>query len=226
MAVRTELAAKAQSPDTSSSYAWSASRVAIVMMTLAACLLVGGILTACSPALSATRSSHSDGGAPADAGGSSWQNPIDGVAVASLPDAQQDVDFPLVTMPNMGSPSTILVTPNESAADTVVVLQYQSSSSGLINVYEEATTMSSAEFQNVINSWVALNGQANTTGSSTAVTLSNGLPGLITTTSDGSNSDIRWIQGAVEYTIRGPSLTQQSCTTFANSLAGAVSAAG
>jgi len=152
-----------------------------------------------------------------------WQNPIDGNAVSSVQAAQQDVNFPVVALPSLGNPSAILVTPDTTPADTVVVVQYQATSSGLIDVYEEATTMSAKDFQGVIDSWVAQNGQPGMEGSVTAVTLSNSLPALITTSSDGARSDIRWIQGGVQYTIRGPSLAQNDCTTFANALAGAVS---
>jgi len=193
-----------------------------LMLAVLACLTLGAALTACS-----SHANNSEGGAPLlpGVGGATWQNPIDGITVSSLTAAGQYVNFPLIAMPNLGNPSTILVTPDQTPADTVVVVQYQNSSSGLINVYEEATTMSSSEFQNVINSWVALNGNPGTEGSATAVTLSDKLPALITTSPDGSNSDIRWIQGGVEYTIRGPSLTQQACTTFANALTAAAATA-
>jgi hypothetical protein len=197
------------------------------MLALLACITFGVALTACSSAANSSPANGAEGGAvqrPA-AGGSTWQNPIGGVTVSSLTAAAQYVNFPLIAMPGLGNPSTILVTPNQAPADTVVVVQYQNSSSGLINVYEETTSMSSTDFQNMIDSWVAVNGKPETEGSLTAVTLNNKLPALITTTADGSNSDIRWIQGGVEYTIDGPSVTQQACVTFANALTAAASTA-
>lgn len=197
-----------------------------LIIALLACLTVGAALTACSSPAQSSTANHPEGGAPLGPGqgGPAWQNPIGGVTVSSLADAQQHVKFPIIAMPGLGQPSTILITPDQAPVDTVVVVQYQNSSSGLINVYEETTDMSSSDFQDMINSWVAVNGKPETAGSATAVTLNDKLPALITTTEDGSNSDIRWIQGGVEYIISGPSLTQQTCTTFANALSSAASA--
>jgi hypothetical protein len=224
MAMKIDLLRRILAVSSSVRYARPTGRARALMLSLLACITFGVALTACS---SASNSSSAEGGAPhrPGAGGSSWQNPIDGVTISSLTAAQQYVNFPIIALPGLGNPSTILVTPNQAPTDTVVVVQYQNSSSGLINVYEETTSMSSTDFQNMIDSWVAVNGKPETEGSSTAVTLNNKLPALITTTADGSNSDIRWIQGGVEYTIRGPSLTQQACITFANALTAAASTA-
>jgi hypothetical protein len=203
----------------------------LFVLSIVACAAVSAALSGCTSSPShaqmkgerhAKVTSGGDVGRPGVAV-PNWQNPIDGIAVSSVQAAQLVVNFPVVAVPGFGDPSAILVTPDTTPADTVVVLQYQTASSGLIDVYEEATTLSATDFQGVIDSWVAVNGQPGTEGSVTAVTLSDGVPALITTTSDGARSDIRWIQGGVEYTIRGPSLAQKDCTIFANALAGAAS---
>jgi hypothetical protein len=100
----------------------------------------------------------------------------------------------------------------------VIVLQYRTSS-GLVDVYEELPQVGPREFRKVIASWVALNGQPGTSGTATAVMVRGRYPGLMTTTADGSRSDIRWIDAGVEYSIRGQSLTKQACIHFANELA-------
>ena len=147
-----------------------------------------------------------------------WSNPIGGRVEASLAAAQVHMPFHVRSLRTFPRPWRILETPGGPRASRIVVLQYRTSS-GLVDVYEETLQVSLSEFRKVIASWVALNGQAGTSGTSTAVMLRGKYAALMTTTADGRRSDIRWIQAGVEYTIRGPSLAKQDCLHFANELA-------
>jgi len=86
-------------------------------------------------------------------------------------------------------------------------------------VYEETPQVSASEFRKVIASWVGLNGQPGTSGTSADVMVRGKYPALVTTASDGSRSDIRWIEAGIEYLITGPSLAKRAGIHFANELA-------
>jgi hypothetical protein len=144
-----------------------------------------------------------------------WTNPIGGVNAGSVSAAQSQVPFALHVITGLPAPARILLTAGLPSDLRVVVLQYNTQW-GLVDEYEETSQLSPQQFQAVISYWVGLNGQPGTEGSTTAVTLADGSPALITTSADGSTSDIRWIEAGVEYQIRGPSLTSQECATLAN----------
>lgn len=146
-----------------------------------------------------------------------WSNPIGGVAEASMRSAQRKVMFRLRPIPMLSDPFRILLTPDRPRAQRVVVLQYRTSA-GLVDEYEEAPELSLPEFHTMIKHWVGLNGKPGTEGTSTAVRLASGYPALITTSPGGGTSDIRWIEGGVEYKVRGPSLTKKECIRLANLL--------
>jgi hypothetical protein len=146
-----------------------------------------------------------------------WSNPIGGVAEASVRSAQRKVMFRLRPIPMLSDPFRILLTPDRPRAQRVVVLQYRTSA-GLVDEYEEAPELSLPEFHTMIKHWVGLNGKPGTEGTSTAVRLASGYPALITTSPGGGTSDIRWIEGGVEYKVRGPSLTKKECIRLANLL--------
>ncbi len=147
-----------------------------------------------------------------------WNNPIHGRVEASLAAAQRHMPFHLRSLPTFPRPRRILDTPALSRDSRLIVLQYRTSS-GLVNVYEETPQVSVSGFRKVIASWVGLNGQPGTSGTSAAVMVRGKYPALVTTASDGRRSDIRWIEAGVEYLITGPSLTKRACIHFANELA-------
>jgi hypothetical protein len=147
-----------------------------------------------------------------------WNNPIHGQVEASLAAAQSHLPFHIRSLPGFARAGRILDTPDLRPRDRLIVLQYRTSS-GLVNVYEETPQVSAGEFRKVIASWVATNGQPGTSGSSTAVMVRGKYPALVTTASDGSRSDIRWIEAGVEYLITGPSLSKLACIHFADELA-------
>lgn len=178
---------------------------------LGSCLAVG---TVCIAAVSGCSQSGAGEQPPVP----NWSNPIGGRVEASLAAARLHMPFhvrPLRTFSRLGR---ILESPGGPSISRIVVLQYRTSS-GLVDVYEETPQVSLSEFRKVIASWVVLNGQAGTSGTSTAVMLRGRYPALMTTTGDGSRSDIRWIEAGVEYLISGPSLTRQDCLHFASELA-------
>jgi hypothetical protein len=147
-----------------------------------------------------------------------WSNPIGGRAEVSMAAAQLHMPFRLRSLPTFPRPWRIFDTPGLPLASRVIVLQYRTSS-GLVDVYEETPQVSPGEFRKVIASWVGSNGQPGTSGTATAVTVRGRYPALMTTTANGSRSDIRWIEAGVEYSIRGQSLTKHACIHFANELA-------
>lgn len=147
-----------------------------------------------------------------------WNNPIGGRVEVSMAAAQLHMPFHLRSLPTFPRSWRILDTPGLPPASRVIVLQYRTSF-GLVDVYEETPQVSPGEFRKVIASWVGLNGQPGTSGTATAVMLRGRHPALMTTTADGSRSDIRWIEAGVEYSIRGRTLTKHACIHFANELA-------
>lgn len=79
--------------------------------------------------------------------------------------------------------------------------------------------MTVPQFRHVIASSVALNGNPSTSGTATGVTVQGRYPALITTTADGSRSEIEWIAAGVDYHVLGPSLSKRACVYLANKLA-------
>src|SRR6266851_1574346 len=130
-----------------------------------------------------------------------WNNPIHGQVEASLAAAQVHIPFHIRSLPGFARAGRILDTPDLRPRDRLIVMQYRTSAG------------------KVIANWVATNGQPGTSGSSTAVMVRGKYPALVTTASDGSRSDIRWIEAGIEYLITGPSLTKRACIHFADELA-------
>jgi hypothetical protein len=92
-----------------------------------------------------------------------------------------------------------------------VILQYNTPS-GLADVHEEMPQVTVRQFRQVIAQWVALNGDPNTSGTATDVTLHGRYPALMTTTADGSRSEIEWIEARMDYHILGPSLASRTAS--------------
>ncbi len=136
-----------------------------------------------------------------------WSNPAHGVPVASMVAAQSLSPFPLHEPGGgLGTPQSIFVT-GSGGPSPVFVFVYGTSRYGLVDVYEELPDVPPAEYDAANQRLLAYNGLPSTHGSSRIVSIRGGCQALMTVSEDGSRADIRWLEGGVEYYVRGPSLS-------------------
>lgn len=194
---------------------------AAVVLIVAAVTVLPQILRT-APADTQTPTSHGSGPAELPQLATPyWPNPIHGVAVASISEAQRQVPFKITRIPTLPEPYRVLLNPGRPAHARVVVLQYRTSY-GLVDEYEYLPEISMRGFRAFIKHWVALNGKKSTEGTMTDVRLTGGYHAALTTAANNRTSDIQWIEPGVEYMIIGPSLTRRDCVTLANLQASAV----
>lgn len=146
-----------------------------------------------------------------------WDNPIDGIPVASEAAAQLLVPFEIKPPGGFGAPLSIIVSPpNEIAAEgRVVAFIYDDPKYGRVTVKEHFPDIPPEQYNAENRSALDLNGQPNVSGTFEIVRIRGGKDALITTSADGSTSSIFWLEGQIEIIIRGPTLDRAACIALA-----------
>ena len=140
--------------------------------------------------------------------------------LASLDAARSEFGFPILDPQGLGSPVGIFATPPSVArVDRVIAFVYDTAAHGRVVVQEHLPDVPADEYDAFINeSLVTNNGRPGVSGTASLVTVRSGKRALITTASDGSTSDISWLEGTFEIVVRGPALTADACIAIADGL--------
>jgi hypothetical protein len=148
-----------------------------------------------------------------------WNNPIEGVGVASFGEAQAAVSFEIYQPNNLGSPVAILMTnPSTSdIGDRVVAAIYDTTNYGRVVVKEHLPDEPAAQYDSSNDRVVeAVNGPQGH-GSAQIVTVRGDRRALLTISPDQTDCTIWWLEpNGVELIVRGPDLTPTNCVVVAN----------
>ncbi|HCP62433.1 MAG TPA: hypothetical protein DIU14_08200 [Actinobacteria bacterium] len=139
--------------------------------------------------------------------------------LASLDAARSEFGFPILDPQGLGSPVGIFATPPSVArVDRVIAFVYDTAAHGRVVVQEHLPDVPADEYDAFNESLVTNNGRPGVSGTASLVTVRSGKRALITTASDGSTSDISWLEGTFEIVVRGPALTADACIAIAEGL--------
>jgi hypothetical protein len=98
-----------------------------------------------------------------------------------------------------------------------LAITYDMAKYGKTVVIEDAPSGTADEWLADAKALDDANGTPGTFGTAELTTVRGGADALITTTYDGAQSDIRWLEKpGLEVWIRGPGLTQDDCIALAN----------
>ena len=189
--------------------------LAIVLSSLIACGTSGG------PAVlaggTAPRSTPNHGRPPID-----WNHPINGHQVTSRSAAQPDLTFQSRDPQGLSNLKAIFETgaPNQTPtvaerAGKALAFVYDDSTYNRVVVIEQALNESETELLDSFTAAVANNNQPNVSGSAEIVTIRKSISALVTTSADGTISDIRWAENGVVFLIEGPQLTRENAMAIA-----------
>jgi hypothetical protein len=139
--------------------------------------------------------------------------------MSSVSSAQSRIPFAARQPKDLSQPQGIFINPTTVAPVLqALALVYNSPVYGLVDVVEQAPDVPDpvqrlAGYQYA----VAQNGQSGVSGTAEVVNLPDGTPALITTTQDGTRSDISWVWNEkLQITIQGPQLTRDKVIQLAN----------
>jgi hypothetical protein len=137
-----------------------------------------------------------------------WDNPIDGVDVASPALAATKVSFELRVPDGLTDPTSIFVSSEEVPKDaSVVAFVYDAEPIGRVIVIERIPESPPDEYQKFHEYLVSLNGDPLLHGRFDLVPVRSGALALVTTSEDGSRSVAFWLEDGVEYIVEGPTLS-------------------
>lgn len=140
-----------------------------------------------------------------------WENPIDGVVVSSVAEAVKLVPFTVYPPRKLGNPTKILVSaPGVQPEMRVVAFLFDTPDYGRVVVTEHIPDVPPEQYDEANQSLVALNGEPNVHGSAEIVSIRGGKNALVTTSEDGSESTIFWLEGGVEFVVKGPSIDREN----------------
>lgn len=175
------------------------------------------LTTGCSPA---SLDRPADLGRRPGGSAQNWDNPIDGVRMRSSQAAQEKVPFEIIEPRNLGAPLAIYVTPPQHSdpAGRVIAYVYDPAEYGRVVIKELVSEIPPEDWEAHVASMVARNGEPGLLGRFDAVTIRGGKTALVTTSEDGSESALFWLEGPVQVVIRGPELTFNEVVSIAESL--------
>jgi hypothetical protein len=148
-----------------------------------------------------------------------WHNPIGGVEVETLHEAQAALPFEIHEPKALGAPKEILSTPVDESApeDRVLALVYETKEYGLVLVEEHLPDVPVEEYQAGLEQLVEQSEGPNTQGSASLVTIRDGVEALLTVSEDESRAEIWWLHDdSFEMIVRGPELDPTTCIALAN----------
>jgi hypothetical protein len=170
------------------------------------------ILTACAP-----RGGTATGGAEAvptglppsttDSPAVDWSNPIDGVPVASVSEAEASLPFQVHVPQGLGEPVKILVSEFSVDPETnVVALVFDTTRYGRVVVTEHLPEVPAEEYDAAHQALLELNGGPDTHGTFEIIEIRGGANALVTSSQDGSESTIFWLEDGIEFIVKGPDI--------------------
>ena len=145
-----------------------------------------------------------------------WDNPIQGETVDSYADARSDVSFD-AREPNLDNLRAIFVTAldRSSSSTRALAFRFDSATYGRVWVVEERLQIDPKLWEQDERDLIARKGQPGYSGSSEIVTIKGGIPAILRTSDDGSDSFLRWVEGQVLFTVEGPNLNKDACVAVA-----------
>jgi hypothetical protein len=170
----------------------------------------GVLLAACndSRAEPSATSSETEIPGPLDEGPpQNWDNPIEGTKISAVQEAEQVLPFVPEEPKGLGSPIGIFVTPEEfPKLAREIAFVFDSTKFGRVVVIERPTPIALNTWHEHIAELVAGNGAPTRSGTAASVTVRDGLEALLTTTDDGGQSALFWIESDVQFIVDGPAL--------------------
>lgn len=190
-------------------------RVKVIMIVSVATLFLSSCAERVSPSGEGTFGPE----APSIGGESSgWSNVIGGEPTTA---DSSDVPFKAVTPAGLGETTGVFETDPEvaSPSDRVIEFDFQNSSFGPVVVEELTPEVPTDRWERYVSLLEAQNGSEEMHGTASSYNVRNGSQALLTTSEDGTATDIRWLEGPdVEIWVRGPALTVDQCLEIAKSL--------
>lgn len=188
---------------------------AVVAMALA-----GVFMAACG---SSAPSSPPGGGPVGEVGPPDFVNPLHGNPLPGMVEAADGVGFPVLAPPGEWGTASWSMSPSGSgiAPNTVkVAAVFSGTKYGVLDLIQGVPQ--EANWNDFISGVVAAGKEPGTVGSSEVGQLADGSSALITTTGDGTRSDIQWQnrKGTVEYAIQGETTDRVAVIALANQLVG------
>ena len=155
---------------------------------------------------------------PGDSQPTDWDHPFqgNGVQVASMEVASEDVSFNIVDPAGLGDANGIYVTPGPKERAAVAFMY--DSPYGRVIVIEGLPDIPDAESRMAAyEDSVAHNGHPGYWTTSTIVTLASGDPAIVGA-SPYSSSTIEWVTNGVQFSVIGPELTSDQAVSIANGI--------
>lgn len=180
-----------------------ASLVLVPLLILAVACGSGAALTSGIDPAAVTEDEH----APYSDPSIDWENPIAGVPVSSLAEVADFLPFSVRIPKGLGQPAKILVSePGIERHSRIIAFIYDTPSYGLVVVTEHRPELPPDEYDAANRSLLELNGRPDVYGSFEIVRIRNGADALLTSSEDGGQSTIFWLEDGIEFIVKGPSV--------------------
>lgn len=136
-----------------------------------------------------------------------WSNPIDGVTLADISDAERAVAFEVGPVRGLGRHSKILLSrPEWPMAQRVLALLFDTDSYGRVVLIRHRAEMSKADFITSSSNLESMNGDPNVHGTFDRLTIRGDKPALLTASEDGAEATLFWYENGLEFIVRGPQI--------------------
>ncbi|MBA3728482.1 MAG: hypothetical protein H0W94_04675 [Actinobacteria bacterium] len=146
-----------------------------------------------------------------------WEDPIDGVPVETVEQAQALLDFEVLEPEGLGEPTALFIDLPDSPA--VIAFVFESPRYGPVVVKEYRPDVPAEDWDASLEELVAGNDAPTRSGRADIVTIGDALRALVTTSEDGSVSSLFLHMGDKEISIRGPDLQFDDVVAIANGFA-------
>jgi hypothetical protein len=144
-----------------------------------------------------------------------WDNPIDGVPVASLTQAAQSMPFQVSQPMGLGTPARILVSrPDVPTEGRSVAFVFDTASYGRVIVFERLPEVDPSQYDVTNEHLVAI---FNGPGALEIDLVRGGTKALVATTAEG-RTGVYWLEGKIEFYVSGPTLTKTDALQIVNGI--------
>jgi hypothetical protein len=145
-----------------------------------------------------------------------WDRPLDGPAVSSLAEAQENLPFQARMPKGLGNPATILLSKRAEPGNVGrgVAFLFDVPGAGRIIVMELRDSSPLSEFAGATSAMVAQNTDPYQHGRYDAITIKNGVPARLTTAAVGYFT-VEWREGDRYMQITGPDVSRDAILNMA-----------
>jgi len=148
-----------------------------------------------------------------------WDNPIDGIAVDSVAEAEAATGFDVIVPQNLGTVSAIFVSGSDVPDDNRVVALIFDSTYGRVDVLENLPPLPTDEYlASQIQYVESHRDNPHLVGSVSIVHIRGSLQGLLTVTGDARWSALFWLENGLEITVWGPELVAEDSLAIAETI--------